>query len=181
MTSAKKLNPKQQRFVDEYLVDLNATQAAIRAGYSKKTAASVGAENLRKPQVAAAITAAQAARSERTHITQDDVLRELARIGLSDLRQAFDVDGKLLLPKHWPDDFARAVSSVEVVTKNLGEGMVEYVAKLRMWDKNSALEKVAKHLGMLRERMSLENPDGTPIQGAVIYLPANGRETQPPK
>ena len=68
------MTPKQQRFVAEYLIDLNATQAAIRAGYSEKTARFIGAENLTKPNIAAAVAAAVAKRSERTEITQDYVL-----------------------------------------------------------------------------------------------------------
>ena len=69
-----KLTAKQDRFVAEYLIDLNATQAAIRAGYSEKTAYSIGQENLKKPDIASAISAAQAKRAERTEITQDYVL-----------------------------------------------------------------------------------------------------------
>jgi len=68
------LTQKQEAFVAEYLVDLNATQAAIRAGYSEKTAQMIGSENLAKPMVAAAVAAAVAKRSERTNITQDYVL-----------------------------------------------------------------------------------------------------------
>ncbi len=71
------LTPKQQLFVAEYLVNLNATQAAVRAGYSKKTAYSVGHENLKKPEVAAAIQEAMEARSERTGVTQDQVIEGL--------------------------------------------------------------------------------------------------------
>ncbi len=73
----KALTPKQQRFVEEYLIDLNATQAAIRAGYSKKTAKSIGQENLTKPYIAAVIDAAKAERSIRTEISQDWVLERL--------------------------------------------------------------------------------------------------------
>ena len=68
------MTPRQQQFVKEYLIDLNATQAAIRAGYSEKTAAEIGAENLRKPQIAAAVQKAMDARSERTEVTADYVL-----------------------------------------------------------------------------------------------------------
>ncbi len=68
------MTPKQKRFVAEYLVDLNATQAAIRSGYSKKTAQMIGSENLSKPMIAAAVATAQAKRSERTEVTQDYVL-----------------------------------------------------------------------------------------------------------
>lgn len=72
-----KLTPKQQRFVDEYLIDLNATQAAIRAGYSEKTAYSIGDENLKKPDIKKAIEQAQQERQKRTLVTQDDVIRGL--------------------------------------------------------------------------------------------------------
>lgn len=78
------LSDKQQRFIAEYLIDLNATQAAIRAGYSQSTAGAIGHENLTKPEIVAAIAEAQAERSERTNITADDVLRELWAIGKAD-------------------------------------------------------------------------------------------------
>lgn len=82
------MTPKQRQFVAEYLVDLNATRAAIRAGYSARTAASIGQENLTKPEIASAIRSAQEARAERTEITADRVLKELAKIGFSDIRKA---------------------------------------------------------------------------------------------
>jgi phage terminase small subunit len=74
------MTPKQQRFVDEYLIDLNATQAAVRAGYSAKTAYSIGEELLRKPDIAAAVAKAEAARSERTKIDADWVLRKAVEL-----------------------------------------------------------------------------------------------------
>lgn len=80
------LTDKQKAFVAEYLVDLNATQAAIRAGYSSKTAARIAVELLNKTQVAAAIQQAQAQREKRTLITADRVLTELARIAFADAR-----------------------------------------------------------------------------------------------
>lgn len=74
------MTPKQQRFAEEYIVDLNATQAAIRAGYSEATAHAIGHENLSKPEIAAAITAAAAARSQRTAITADYVLSQAVKL-----------------------------------------------------------------------------------------------------
>ncbi len=74
------LTPKQQRFVEEYLVDLNATQAAIRAGYSEKTAYRTGADNLKKPQIAEEIDKAMKKRGNRTQHTADDVLVSLTRL-----------------------------------------------------------------------------------------------------
>lgn len=74
------LTDKQRRFVDEYLVDLNATQAAIRAGYSQKTAGQIGEQNLKKLEIAAAIQKAQAARAKRTEVTQDEVIKDLREL-----------------------------------------------------------------------------------------------------
>ena len=82
--AAMSLTAKQQRFVDEYLIDLNATQAAIRAGYSAKTADVIGYENLRKPQIMEIIEQAMQKREKRTEITQDRVLEELADIAFND-------------------------------------------------------------------------------------------------
>ena len=82
------LNNKQRRFVDEYLIDLNATQAAIRAGYSAKTAGQIGDENLKKPEIKQAVSDRMKDREQRTGITQDMVLRELAKIGFADIRKA---------------------------------------------------------------------------------------------
>lgn len=148
------LTEKQQRFVEEYLIDLNATQAAIRAGYSQDSASETGYENLRKPQIANAIAEAKSARSERTQITQDRVLREIARLGFSDLRKTMTDDGALLSPHDWDDDTAAAIAAIEVVTTYTGETdengnkVPEYTKKIKTWDKNSALEKLAKHLGI---------------------------------
>lgn len=78
--AARPLTPKQARFVDEYLIDLNATQAAIRAGYSARTAQQAGAENLSKPVIQAAIQAKQADRAARVELTTDFVVNELRAI-----------------------------------------------------------------------------------------------------
>ena len=86
------LTPKQARFVEEYLVDLNATQAAIRAGYSERSARKQGHDNLKNPRIEAAITAAQAARSERTQITADQVVSELGMLAFSNMLDYMTVD-----------------------------------------------------------------------------------------
>lgn len=115
------LTDKQRRFVDEYLIDLNATQAAVRAGYSENTARSIGSENFGKPAVAEAIAEAQRERAERTGVTADQVVRELARVAFSDLRKVVTGNGHLIDPKDWDDDTAAAIAAVEVVTSSRGE------------------------------------------------------------
>ena len=90
------MTKKQKRFVEEYLIDLNATQAAIRAGYSPTTAKEIGCENLTKPNISEAIAKAMAERSRRTGVNQDRVLQELAKIKMYDKRSALVDLGKHL-------------------------------------------------------------------------------------
>ena len=152
------MTPKQQRFVEEYLVDLNATQAAIRAGYSEKTASQQGEQLLKKLEIAQAVEAAMSERAERVEIEQDRVLKELARLGFSDLRNVFTEDGGLKHPATWDDATAASIASVEVVTRRLpgapGEGVeVEYVHKIKSWDKPRALEMIGRHLAMFTDKL----------------------------
>lgn len=110
-----KLTAKQQRFVDEYLVDLNATQAAIRAGYSQRTAGEMGYENLKKPQIAEAIETGKVKRSESTGIDAAWVLREAQRSYEINAREVFDEDGN---PKQVNPQAARGF--LELAGKHVG-------------------------------------------------------------
>jgi len=109
--SSRGLTPKQQRFVEEYLVDLNATQAAIRAGYSARTAEWIGPQLLGKTHVAEAVRAGRESLSKRTEITQERVLQEYARLAFMDPRKLFDGTGAPR-PIHELDDDTAAPSSV---------------------------------------------------------------------
>jgi phage terminase small subunit len=167
------LRGKQQRFVDEYLVDLNATQAAIRAGYSEKTAYAIGVENLRKPQIRDAVDAAMRARAERVQLTADDVLRELAIIGLSDVRDfTLTSTGDLTLRPGARDSAWRAVSSVKHRMIEIPQGadkppVVKREVELRLWDKNTALSNVGRHLKLFPNRHEITGKDGGPIEQKV--------------
>ncbi|OAE52868.1 terminase [Achromobacter insolitus] len=187
------LTDKQRRFVDEYLVDLNATQAAIRAGYSEKTAYSIGNENLSKPDIAEAIQEAQAERSKRTEITQDMVLRELAKIGFSDIRRVVrwgktelrvadsgDDGGEVTEPYHGlalvsaddiDDDTAAAISEISEGREGL---------KVKLHDKKGALVDIGRHLGMFKDRVEHSGPNGGPIPTTptVIELVAPSVESK---
>lgn len=146
---AARLTDRQQRFVSEYLIDLNATQAAIRAGYSKKTADRIGPELLGKTCVSEAIQAAKDARSKRTEITQDRVLEEYARVAFFDPRKMFDADGNPLNISELDDDTAAAVAGLEVVKEfDPDTGVTSYTKKYKIANKLGALDSVAKHLGM---------------------------------
>ena len=144
------LSPKQRRFVDEYLVDLNATQAAIRAGYSAKTAKQIGSRLLTNVDIAAAIEQAMEARGTRTSVTADKVIKELARLGFSDMRRlmTWGPDGvRLLSSDDLDDDDALAVAEVtETTTKDGGS------IKLKVHDKQAALVTLGRHLGLFLDK-----------------------------
>ncbi len=152
------MTDKQKAFVQEYLVDLNATQAAIRAGYSADTANEQGSQNLAKLSVE--IKAAMDERAQRTEITQDRVLKELARIGFADIRKVvqWGEERTVFTPSEdLEEDDAATVSSVKSKTKTFtskdGEHEVTVEIEMKMHDKLSALEKIGKHLGMFTDKV----------------------------
>lgn len=149
------LNDKQQRFVDEYLKDLNATQAAIRAGYSANRADSMGYENLRKPEIADAIAESMKARSARTGITQDRVLQELARIAFFDPRKMFHGDGSPKAIHELDDDTAAAVNGLDVVNIGNSDVGIGQVLKYKVADKGAALANAMRHLGMFNDKLDV--------------------------
>ncbi|GAE89514.1 terminase small subunit [Acetivibrio straminisolvens] len=151
-----KLTDKQQRFIEEYLIDLNATQAAIRAGYSPKTAKEIGSENLSKPNIRARIEQAMAERSKRTGINQDRVLRELARIAFVNAADVINFDSATIAEGASEDDTA-AIASVKVKTIPTpdGEGIER---EIRLADKLKALELCGKHLGMFNDKVDANVP-----------------------
>ena len=151
-----KLTDKQKKFIDEYLVDLNATQAAMRAGYKEKAAYRTGAENLRKPQIQEEIQKRMQERQQRTEVTQDMVVKELAAIA-----------------------FARATDYVEIrsngvcgtvvikPTTNLSDQQIRAIAgikegangiEIKLNDKEKALELLGRHLGMWNDKLDIKTP-----------------------
>ncbi|MCB8881691.1 terminase small subunit [Acidisoma cellulosilytica] len=140
------LNPQRQRFVDEYLVDLSPSRASIRAGYSAKTAPQIGQNLIKRPDVKAAIAEAMAHRAKRTHISQDRVLRELARIAFADIRDTVEWSSSgISIRDSWDisDDAAAAIS--EVSETRTGK---EVRTSVKLRDKMGALAVLSKHLGI---------------------------------
>lgn len=169
------LNDRQMRFVQEYLIDLNATQAAIRAGYSAKTAYSLGQRVLKNDEVQREIQKAQEKRSQRTRVTQDMVLQELAKIAFSNGTEFSQVvteeredEGGNIVPvqvvRHTDtkdlDDGSRAAVAHIKQAKN---GTIEVIAH----DKLKALELLGRHLGMFNNQ-TLDDDDN---ETGVVMLP----------
>ncbi|MBB6218672.1 phage terminase small subunit [Anaerosolibacter carboniphilus] len=174
-----KLTPKQKIFCDEYLVDLNATQAAIRAGYSERTAKEVGYENLTKPHIQKYIDERMKNRQQRTEITQDKVLQELARVAFArgtdfakvalriGYRDIVDKEGKVIGQQPFeyqaveiintddiPEDKRAAIASIKQGTNGI---------EVKPYDKVKALELLGRHLGMFNDKVELAGEMGVKI------------------
>lgn len=149
----RKLNPRQQRFVDEYLIDLNATQAAIRAGYSPRTATAIASENLAKPSISDAIACAMAERSKRTGITQDRVLQELAKVAFIKLTDIVDDTGKI--KANATDEDKACIESIKYKKTDTDTGFSEE-REVKASPKLKALELIGRHLGMFESHSSKE-------------------------
>lgn len=153
------LLPKQAKFVAEYLISGNATQAAIHAGYSPKTAHVIGQENLKKPAIASLLSEKQvliAARQDERlaamELTAARVQREIARISFFDPRKMFAADGRPLAITELDDDTAACIVGLDVLEQYEGSGedraLVGLIKKYKIADKNSGLDKAAKILGL---------------------------------
>ncbi|NIJ18464.1 phage terminase small subunit [Sphingomonas naasensis] len=138
------MTPKQERFVDEYLIDLNATQAAIRAGYSERTAEDIGRQLLRKTPVALAISTARRERAERTRIDADWLLARLADETGADAAELYDAKGNIRPIREWPLIWRQGlVAGIETTTD--AKGKVK-VTKLRLVDRSRRLELIGRHV-----------------------------------
>jgi phage terminase small subunit len=149
----RELTGKQQKFCEEYIVDLNATQAALRAGYSAKCINYQGPANLVKPCIRNEIQRLKAERSERTNIKADDVVLELAKVAFSNIEDylTVDEDGETRLNSF--DDIERnvlaAVESIKISTTKNKDNSREYTTtQFKLHSKLNALEQLGKHLGL---------------------------------
>lgn len=168
MGRPSKLTSKQARFIDEYMIDLNATQACIRAGYSARTADRIGPELLGKTCVQSALSVRMKDREKRTEITQDKVIAELAKIGFADIRKAVEwgpevmiVDeetgetavsnGVALVPSVKIDnDTAAAISEISQTAQGI---------KIKLHDKRAALVDIGRHLGIFNDKLNITVTD----------------------
>lgn len=165
-----KLTPKQERFVEEYLIDLNATQAAIRAGYSPRSADKIGSELLGKTRVRAHVEERMAELSRRTGVTQERIIRELAKIAFLDPTDVVNIDRATLKRGASSDDTA-AIASVKVKQIPTQDGMA-VEREIRFADKIRALELLGKRFGMWVDKQEVDMNAQVQI---VDDVPAKGR------
>lgn len=169
------LNQKQERFVAEYLIDLNATQAAIRAGYSPKTAGSQGFDLLKKPEIQAAIDAARQKTADKLEISRERVLAEYAKLAFVDPRRFYNEDGSLKPVTELDDDTAAALCGIEVDEINAAPGSppLGYSKKVKWHDKRAALDSIARMMGWNQDKLKLQGDPEAPVQVTtkVVLVP----------
>lgn len=172
-----KLTARQKRFIGEYLVDLNATQAALRAGYSEKSAGKIGFQLLEKTRVQEEIDKAMRAREKRTNITQDMVLEEYRQLGFSKITDYLTVRTERILVGR-DMETNEPISEIRQLlilkdTSEIPEDKLAAIAEIKetqhglsfkLHDKKGALDSIAKHLGMFIERLEHTGKDGGPIE-----------------
>jgi phage terminase small subunit len=159
------LTEKQKRFCDEYLIDLNATQAAIRAGYSRKTANEQGAQNLAKLSVQEYMREKQKSLANKLQITQEMVLEGYRRLAFYDVRKFYDENNNLLDVSKLDDETAFALTGVDVTEEKAMNVVTGYTKKIKMSDRKGALDSICRVLGFnAPEKVSISR---TKIYGAI--------------
>ena len=175
-----KLRPRQKRFVAAYLKSGNISQAARKAGYSKRSAATQGCETLKLPHVAAELAKRVEKISVAAELSAALVLQEIKKVAFANLAEAYTKDGKLLMPHELSHDMQIALHSLEVDEIFKGNGKykkhIGTTKKIRMHDKLRALEMLAKHFKILTDSIEIAGRAGGPQ--VILTLPANGSEKE---
>ena len=173
-------NDRHERFCQEYIINLNATKAAERAKFSKKTARTIGSKLLTNIDIQKRIAELKEKRDKRTELTQDWIIKELKLIGGSDLQNYIDIDPNTgaIRAKGFddmPPETSRALQSIKedrVIKEDADGKKVTVYDKVgfKMHDKIRALEILAKHKGMLVERHEVTGEDGGPIKIEYVLV-----------
>lgn len=177
------LTEKARRFCSEYLIDLNATQAAIRAGYSQRTANEQAVRLMKDSRVMARIAEGMKERAKRTEITQDRVLQELAKIGFSDIRKAVKWGSEVAVrdaetgeqtifhgiavidSTEIDDDTAAAIAEISEGRDGL---------KVKFHDKRAALVDIGRHLGMFKHVVEHDVQEDSPMAKLMAQIAGTG-------
>ena len=168
----KPLTPKQKKFCEQYLIDLNATQSAIRAGYSARRASEIGYQLLHKTTVQGTIQKLQKSLSEKTEVSAQRVVKEFAKIAFTNPKSLYGKDGSPISITDLPDDVACMVSEVKTRHIQSKDSPVIVETTYRLHSKVAALENLSKHLGLF-EKDNIQK--GNEIQ-AVVIIPSNNRD-----
>jgi phage terminase small subunit len=165
---------RRARFVQEYAKDLNATQAALRSGYSAHTADRQGSRLLKNVEVKTQIDALLAKVTQRNEITIERTVREIARLAYGDPRTMFDAQGNLKPIHELDDDAAACIAGIELETKREDSGddedpvaIVTVTTKVKRWDKVRALSQCMEFLGIVKQRVEVSGSDGKPLEITV--------------
>jgi phage terminase small subunit len=165
------LNDQQQRFVDEYLIDLNATQACIRAGYAEGSARTQGARLLANDNIQKAIQEAKQQRSERTHIDQDWVVKRLAALADADIKRvcSWDASGVYLTDSEelqWRDTYTIQEVILKETIKETEDGkelVMNREKRIKQADKKGSLELLGRHVGMFNDKLKIQGDSEQPL------------------
>ncbi len=175
------LNDKQKRFCEEYIVDLNGTHAYQRAfpGVTENSARAAAARLLASVSAQAYVAELQAKRSQRTEITQDRVLKELAAMAFIDITDAFEVDGRLKKLTDIPENVRRAISGIEVSEITVEGFKIGETKKIKVIEKTKSLELIGRHLKMFTDKVEHGIPADDPLMKllATIAESKNSRIT----
>ena len=171
MTEVKPLTDKQLRFCQEYLIDLNGSAAAVRAGYSEDSARQIASDNLSKHDIKSYISELQQQREARTRVTADRVINELAKLAFSDIRDYYDKNGNIIPVIDLDPDAAAALQSIKATKNRTGESddkgkpIWDDVLEIKISDKKAALDLLGKHHALFTDKVdaTLSGPNGGPI------------------
>jgi len=174
--NVKILTPKMLRFCREYIIDYNGTKAAIRSGYSQKTANEQAAQLLAKLSIQEEISRLKNEQYKRLQMSADEVLAELSLIARADARKAYNDDGTLKPINELPDEIGKAIASITVDEIFDGKGedreLVGYTRKVKIFDKVRALGYLGEHFGMFKG----ENAGGVAIFTRMGAIKVGGKE-----
>lgn len=172
--TSKQLDDRREKFCQEYIKTLNATQAAITAGYAEASARVQGSRLLIQDNITRRLNELKEKRSERAAIDANTVILELLNIARVDIAQIYDEKGKLKPIHEIPENVRRAISGIETV-ENIDDGeLIGETKKIRFWDKNRALELLGKHLELftdkIRHEMDLSHKSVEELQAELKML-----------
>lgn len=147
------ISARQRRFIEEYIVDGNGTQAAIRAGYSRNTANEQASRLLAKINIRAEVERLQQEAAQRAGVTLDWIMERYKRIANADIRKAFKPDGTLKAVHELDDETAAALSGIDVEQLKAGVAEIGRTTKVRRWDPTKALDSLTRMLGGFKDRV----------------------------